>query len=761
MFVHAIIGRLCLQIFERQDLNSKKVKQALDSAKRSGNAIAFSNMDSSTHLKQLLQTSAICLSTLTKEHLQPSSHLTKWTTRIHSLLHSKEPGGRWAGLCLAYKSSLLSQSLMIDSAQSWVGVVLPLLSRNEPLPTIKAAIRLLRVIFSTAIDIPEFHRQVSLPHVVKFTSALMPLADSHLDVELKVLCMETLTRLIPLYPTTHRASSGALSAFTLRYLNGSPTGFTNEFILHSASQLYATIPLTGGKVGAVNLWRKSLEETLAFGWEAFYALRTTSLIEGQNIARPVPSDEPQFAIPINQDRLLCSIVILCDLLRAIIERPVQVPIGNLIKFVTALLASSADQEIDGFVDSSIRAMELAVVPDLWNAGCDLLICLALRFPHRLDAHAGRLLSILAHRLEQKHNTDNRLHFVKAIDALLKNCYPLHSSILPARLAKSVLPSISKILTTSSGTPTDNEPSSSKSKSGKKRARNYEGDEVFKTRYQTACPTAKEEQILLTSIDVIQSLFNNPNLSPSLQSIIARIVTSILISVPRMSPSSLSSDPSFIHIVNTKIQKFSVVIGSGTTSVMSKTLPFVIESALGGDIPDIQRDIGLLLHPRVPPLVRSMPHVEALSLFKAEESQEEAEALAALEAKPMDSQPIEKAQEDIMMRDPISVPATIPAAKAPPSMTPSNEMAPVKEISNIPLPSQPISINEPSTKKDGDITPAMESTPLPSSRIGPMTQIAPKVSPSRPLVPIHQAEDEDEDEEMPAINMDSDSEDESS
>lgn len=93
--------------------------------------------------------------------------------------------------------------------------------------------------------------------------------------------METLTRLIPLYPTTHRASSGALSAFTLRYLNGSPTGFTNESILRSASQLYATIPLTGGKVGAVNLWRKSLEETLAFGWEAFYSLRTTSLIEGK------------------------------------------------------------------------------------------------------------------------------------------------------------------------------------------------------------------------------------------------------------------------------------------------------------------------------------------------------------------------------------------------------------------------------------------------------------------------------------------------
>ena len=92
--------------------------------------------------------------------------------------------------------------------------------------------------------------------------------------------METLTRLIPLYPTTHRATSTTLSAFILRYLNGSPTGFTNAAILSAASQLYAVLPLTGGKVGATNLWRKSLDETLAFGWEAFHCLRTTFPIEG-------------------------------------------------------------------------------------------------------------------------------------------------------------------------------------------------------------------------------------------------------------------------------------------------------------------------------------------------------------------------------------------------------------------------------------------------------------------------------------------------
>lgn len=68
------------------------------------------------------------LSSLTRESFLPSTHTSKWSTRIHSLLHSKDAGARWAGLCLAHKTSLLSQSLMIESAQSWIGVALPLLS---------------------------------------------------------------------------------------------------------------------------------------------------------------------------------------------------------------------------------------------------------------------------------------------------------------------------------------------------------------------------------------------------------------------------------------------------------------------------------------------------------------------------------------------------------------------------------------------------------------------------------------------------------
>jgi len=95
--------------------------------------------------------------------------------------------------------------------------------------------------------------------------------------------METLAEIIIAYPTAHRASSASLSAFALRHLNASSMGPTNQEVLNAASRLYAVLPLTGGKVGATNLWRKSVDETLSFGWEALYSLRTTFPFGGRRL----------------------------------------------------------------------------------------------------------------------------------------------------------------------------------------------------------------------------------------------------------------------------------------------------------------------------------------------------------------------------------------------------------------------------------------------------------------------------------------------
>jgi hypothetical protein len=68
------------------------------------------------------------LSSLTQEAFAPSSHLQKWTTRINSLIHSKDGGARWAGLCIAHRTSILSKPVMLECAQSWVTASLSLIA---------------------------------------------------------------------------------------------------------------------------------------------------------------------------------------------------------------------------------------------------------------------------------------------------------------------------------------------------------------------------------------------------------------------------------------------------------------------------------------------------------------------------------------------------------------------------------------------------------------------------------------------------------
>jgi hypothetical protein len=51
-------------------------------------------------------------------------------------------------------------------------------------------------------------------------------------------------------------------------------------VVQATSRLYAVLSVTGGKVGAAGLWRKSVDEILSIGWASLQALRTTFLNDG-------------------------------------------------------------------------------------------------------------------------------------------------------------------------------------------------------------------------------------------------------------------------------------------------------------------------------------------------------------------------------------------------------------------------------------------------------------------------------------------------
>ena len=151
----------------------------------------------------------------------------------------------------------------------------------------------------------------------------------------QVIAMDTLAHLVPLYPTLHRSLQSQLSGIALRYLNGSAPKPMSQPLLESASRLYSTLPHTGGKVGAANNWRKSVDDTLAFAWGAFLGLTDTfkstssfsspigtsersSFLAGYSQPTPPAAtsiEDPIVSVPLSRDRLRAAIAVLTDLLR--------------------------------------------------------------------------------------------------------------------------------------------------------------------------------------------------------------------------------------------------------------------------------------------------------------------------------------------------------------------------------------------------------------------------------------------------------------
>lgn len=572
---------------------------------------------------------------LSAQHLQPSPHLQKWMTRINALIHSKEPGARWAGLTIACQTSLLSRQVMLESARSWVSAALPLFSKQVPLPTLKTATRLLTHIFSVAHDTPEFQRQIASPNVPKFSLALITIVEDHPSRELKLLAIDALSVLVPLYPTLYKALHGRLSAFCLRRFNCSAGQPMDRPVAQATSRLYAVLSVTGGKVGAASLWRKSVDEILSIGWASLHALRT-SFSNDTNMA-PSRQAQPNLedaivTVPLNLDRLQCAVLALCDLLMSPTARAVQLPLGALVSFSQALLGCTWDNDKDDRrAEPSVRAMEEAALPEICVLGSDLLSRLAACTERHLTPHAGRFTNLILYHLELAPPPSRRVEFLRALVSLLTNVHTIHFPLVLNRIAKVLLSTLSVLLPTQSDIRTGPVSyTSGNNRKGRKRAHDYEGDEIFKITPNAISSNPIHDAMILTALDALRLVLPNPCLPPATYSLISRMLLGLNVWLPSLDPVRLSDDLSLHAQILRRVQGACMDLSADTRCAMSKNLNLIMYGLLepidnpGTPSTSTLRELDRLLHPRVPSLVRASPHVELLSISHTEESVEEQE-----------------------------------------------------------------------------------------------------------------------------------------
>jgi hypothetical protein len=109
----------------------------------------------------------------------------------------------------------------------------------------------------------------------------------------------------------------------------------------------------------------------------------------------------------------------------------------------------------------------------------------------------------------------QIPFLEAVHSLLVYCHPTHLPTLSSRLIKILLSDLTLILPSQ----TDIQNSitqangSGKGKKGKKKARTYEGDELFRASSDVACPTVDDAKALLAACDGEVRYIHHSDCSP--------------------------------------------------------------------------------------------------------------------------------------------------------------------------------------------------------------------------------------------------------
>ncbi|KZO98064.1 hypothetical protein CALVIDRAFT_554136 [Calocera viscosa TUFC12733] len=617
------------------------------------------------------------LATLTPQAFQSSSHLAKWTARVNSLIASKNRGGKWAGVCLAARTAECSKDVMVNSAAGWVGNVLPILQKAEPVHTQSAAVSLLDLIFSKATDMPEFARQVCTPTVPKFSLALIALCDGDkAPLDLKVLCLRTLSHMLHLYPNAHRSLQTSLNNLCMANLKGASPTPTQGDLRRASATLFAMVSVTGGKVSAADTWKKNMLGALRAASDCVKVLRATStppdatpLLDHVEILPfpPFPED-PLDAIPIALDRLRCMTSAVEALFRFPASRPVPVPIGAIMQLCTMMLQLREDEAKEPF-DSAQRVAELAALREVWRLGGEVLSLTARLTLLHMSPYGSRLLSLLVRQAERNQNQQSCITFLRCIHTLLASC------IMPTErqstdLLKLLLPLLSLTLPSA----TAGEKTEPKKNSKKRSRPGYEGDEVFRKHEEWI-----DVQQIAEVSQIVALLLKNPKTPLSFRALAIRHLVNILLHLDDLRISDPDKAAVWKAVWSALEVEWLEHGGAGGVAVNLAVNSIKSEAALRASQGVTER-LERLMHPRLPPLLRNIPIIEILGLQIPDG--EEERALAS------------KLGIDLSI-DPASEisPAIRASGKPPPDMTESapvvlpQQMSP--HASAEPGPSQPL------------------------------------------------------------------------
>lgn len=414
-------------------------------------------------------------------------------------------------------------------------------------------------------------------------------------------------------PAVFRPTANTLRPILYRMLlNG-----TEPFRL-PAADLLSVLHFTSGKAGAPAAWSSEMKDALG-GVSASVSALTADAWEEEPLRAPAFPAPATFPTPPMDPlaRTVTSVAGIEGYIEACVafltvpaNRPVPVPLAQVLSVALRLLSLSLDSPMAPHISPAHRAALLSSLPRLWNAGVLLLasaitVCGDHVLPH-LEAVLEHTVYLLEHTPATM--TESRVRLLH-LHSLLLEQFP--AAVLPLeytqRLLKFALGVMGSVME-------QKQPTVTAVKKGKKRARGQEDALIGGLEGRAPKPVSEQvANVVLAALDITPRLHRAPLLPASHLTLSLRLHISMYLTLPSRKASFVSptSLPKLNAAVTKALEDATVLSVSGTARDIRTLLLSILPPTTTTDP---------LLHPSLPPMSRPAPPLAQLQFIQ--ESEEE-------------------------------------------------------------------------------------------------------------------------------------------
>ncbi|TIC53815.1 hypothetical protein E3Q05_02309 [Wallemia mellicola] len=615
----------------------------------------------------------------------------------------------------------------------WIENALAIVNRaNDEKATMKLALELTTVIFSSATRLPEFSRNVTQPLAVKYAQKLLDILKHRSDLQIDAI--NAISDHLTTHSSSFRPQLNALNAQVVALLARSPDN-ANKKHVDAVARLYSTSARAAGKANVSQTLKKLIETTLksiekdvgmVMGDLFGSSIKSDDLKLDQTRA---PSGDLLHDAPFLVRRVGVLFYSICKALSGSNDTYIAIPVGSIVALCTRILhLTPATIKENSNKEESVLRVSSSV--QLISYASGLLAQLAQLVGTALTPHVNTVLNAVAFHLSSTDLNGNVKHVLLELATNLTQSGAAFNvdNVHMVRIFKATL----RTLAMTNPVKQTVTATTAKSAKGKKRSRNqFEADEAFAGSVKL---TTLNVKTLTAAFKFIECALHTV---PSVETLALKIVVALALDQDWR---ALMPDDSAADSVWSAIKRI-VVSKHALTTPMSS---WIVEVTGSNPLLDV------LVHPAAPaPIIHADVEDKRYNIKKelhtiklalggvgnvtTEEDEEEDEEKEEVEEGESinDKEAGKNKDEDEIMQDEEKV---------------EKEVA--KEIQ---------SVNEPQSRASasGDLefaVPKDEPKPVESITTARPPPVESSKSFTKPL-PISKDEDESEDEEMPSIDID--------